>query len=121
MILVDSSVWINHFRKSNTRLSDLLDDGDALVHSLVIGEIACGNLKNRTEILSLLHALPKTAKADDEEILSFIEHHQLSGQGIGLVDVHLLASCLLEPCFLWTDDKRLEAVARQLHIDISQS
>jgi len=87
---------------------------------MVIGEIACGNLKNRVEIIPLLLALPQARKADDEEILFFIEHHHMSGRGVGLVDVHLLASCLMEQCFLWTSDKRLKATARHLGVDISQ-
>ena len=121
MILVDSSVWINHFRKPSSRLAKLLNDDEVIVHPLVIGEIACGNLKNRTEILALLHALPKSTKADDEEVLYFLEHHSLSGVGVGLIDVHLLASCLMDQNFLWTVDKRLEAVAKQLQVDISVS
>lgn len=120
MILVDSSVWIDHFRKPNSRLANLLNNEDVLVHPLVIGEIACGNLKNRTEIIALLHALPQVHQADDEEILFFLEQHSLNGRGIGLIDVHLLASCLIDPCYLWTADKRLKAVARRLQVDVSQ-
>jgi len=116
VILVDSSVWIDHFRKPSRRLINLLNEEEVLVHSFVIGEIACGNLKNRGEIITLLRALSPTRQADDVEILSFIEHHELNGRGIGLVDVHLLASCLLTPCFLWTADKRLKATAQHLCI-----
>ena len=121
MILVDTSVWIDHFRKSNSRLVDLLNEEKVLVHPLVIGGLACGNLKKRTEIIALLHALPQAAKADDSEILFFLEQHTLHGRGVGLIDVHLLASCLLDQSFLWTVDKRLLAVAKQLQIDISDS
>lgn len=125
MILVDSSVWIDHFRKPNSRLANLLNNEHVLVHPLVIGEIACGNLKNRTEIIALLHALPQVHQADDEEILFFLERHRLNGRGIGLIDVHLLASCFIshgpvDPCFLWTADKRLKAVARHVRVDVSQ-
>lgn len=120
MILVDSSVWIDHFKKPSSRLANLLSDEDVLVHPLVVGEIACGNLKNRTEIIALLRALPQSHQADDEEILFFIEHHGLNGRGVGLIDVHLLASCLTDSCFLWTADKRLKAVAQHLRVDVSQ-
>ncbi len=119
MILVDTSVWIDHFRKSSSRLTDLLNEEKVLVHPLVIGELACGNLKNRTEIIALLHALPQASQADDSEILFFLEQHNLHGRGVGLIDVHLLASCLLGECFLWTADKRLIAIGKQLRIDIS--
>jgi len=120
VILVDSSVWIDHFRKPSTRLAKLLSNENVLVHSMVIGELACGNLKNRVEIIALLKALPQARKADDEEILFFIEHHRLNGCGVGLVDVHLLASCFMTPCFLWTADKRLKAAARRLRVDVGQ-
>ncbi len=120
MILVDSSVWIDHFRKPSSRLAELLNEEEVVVHPWVIGEIACGNLKNRTEILALLHALPQSTKADDEEALYFIERNRLNGRGVGLIDVHLLASCLIDKSFLWTADKRLEAVAKLLQVDISQ-
>jgi len=115
VILVDSSVWIDHFRKPSSRLVELLNEENVFVHPLVIGEIACGNLKNRTEIIALLHALPLTKK------VFFIEQHKLHGRGVGLIDVHLLASCLLDQIFLWTVDKRLEAIAKQLRVNISDS
>ncbi len=119
MILVDTSVWIDHFRKPNLRLAERLNSESVLVHPLVIGEIACGNLKNRTEIIALLQALPQASKADDEEILFFIEHQNLNGRGIGLIDAHLLASCLLDQSFLWTADKRLRAKAKDMQVDIT--
>ncbi len=121
MILVDTSVWIDHFRKSSSRLADLLNEEKVLVHPLVIGELACGNLKNRTEIIALLHALPQATQADDSEILFSLEQHNLHGRGVGLIDVHLLASCLLDQSFFWTADKRLRAVAKQLQVDLSDS
>ena len=120
MILVDSSVWIDHFRKPNTRLAALLDAEEICTHPFVIGEVACGNLKNRKEIIALMHTLPSVQEADDDEILFFIERHRLSGRGIGLIDVHLLASCLVERCFIWTADKRLKAVAEKMNIENSQ-
>ncbi len=120
MILVDSSVWIDHFRRPSERLAALLDAEDVCTHPFVLGEVACGNLKNRKEIIALLHALPSLHKADDDEILFFIEHHGLDRRGIGLIDVHLLASCLIGRCYIWTADKRLQAVAEKMHIEISQ-
>ncbi len=114
MILVDTSIWIGHFRTFNRVLAGLLEREQVLLHPFVLGEIACGNLKNRVEILSLLQALPAASKADDDEIIFFIEQHALMGRGLGLVDVHLLASALMQPCRLWTADKRLQAAARQL-------
>ena len=116
MILIDSSVWMDHFRKPNRRLMALLDVEEVCTHPFVIGEVACGNLKNRTEIIALLHALPGVHKVDDDEILFFIERHRLNGRGVGLIDIHLLASCLIDRCSLWTADKRLQAVAEKLQI-----
>ena len=120
MILVDSSVWINHFRKPIKRLAALLDAEEICAHPFVIGEVACGNLKNRKEIIALLHALPSVQNTDADEILFFIERHSLNGRGVGLIDIHLLASCLIERCFIWTADKRLRAVAEEMKIESSQ-
>ncbi len=114
MILVDTSVWIGHFRNVNRVLVRLLEQEQVLLHPFVHGEIACGNLGNRAEILALLAALPAATKADDDEILLLIEQHALMGRGLGLVDVHLLASALIQPCLLWTADKRLQAAAKEL-------
>jgi len=114
--LVDSSIWMNHFRKPDAGLVALLDAGECCTHPFVIGEVACGNLRNRKEIIALLHALPCVRKADDDEILFFVERNSLHGRGVGLIDVHLLASCLTEPCALWTADKRLQAMAGGLRL-----
>lgn len=116
MILVDTSVWIDHFRRSSSVLAELLDQERVLVHPFVIGEIACGNLVNREEILALLGALARAAKAEDDEVLFFIDRHNLMGRGIGLIDVHLLASCLMAHASIWTADKRLRAAAEELNI-----
>jgi predicted nucleic acid-binding protein len=107
MILVDTSVWVSHLRHGDPRLVDLLDEGSVLVHPFVIGELACGNLKNRAEILSLLRALPLTAIAEHEEIMLFIETNGLMGRGLGYVDVHLLAAAVLSDVRLWTGDRSL--------------
>lgn len=114
MILVDTSVWIEHFRSPNRALGELLDQGQVFAHPFVLGEIACGNLKNRSEIIALMQALPTVPRADDEEVLLFIEQRGLMGRGIGWIDIHLLASCLMEPCPIWTADRRLKTVAEEL-------
>ena len=120
MVLVDTSVWIEHFRKTSTRLAGLLDDGEVAVHPFVIGELACGNLANRKEILSLLHSLPAVQRVEDDEVLFFIEQHSLAGRGLGLVDVHLLASSKMGELPLWTKDKRLTAAAKELGLGVGQ-
>lgn len=117
MILVDTSVWIEHFRHTEPQLVTALDREDVLVHPFVAGELACGNLRNRREILGLLRRLPQAPKATDEEALVFIERRSLSGRGIGLVDVHLLASTVLHgTARLWTRDQQLSAVAADLKL-----
>jgi predicted nucleic acid-binding protein len=113
MVLVDTSVWIEHFRRRERALADGLSDGLVLMHPFVCGELACGNLKNRSAILSDLRALPSATVASDTEVERLIEDRKLWGQGLGWVDVHLLASALLSHCEFWTLDKRLgEAAAR---------
>ncbi len=114
MVLVDTSIWIDHLRSGYAKLSTLLNDGEVATHPFIIGELACGNLKNRKEIISLLHALPHVDKADDDEVLFFIEKHKLMGLGIGLIDCHLLASCKLGNSCILTKDKRLRDAAGQL-------
>jgi predicted nucleic acid-binding protein len=116
MVLVDTSIWIDHLRSGNTKLTELLNDGEAAIHPFIIGELACGNLKNRKEIISLLHALPHIDKADDDEVLFFIEKHKLMGLGVGLIDLHLLASCKLGDVKLLTKDKRLWEAADPLNL-----
>ena len=116
MILVDTSVWIDHLRKTDEELSRHLDLGVILCHPFVIGEMACGNMKNRDEILELLVALPKSEVASHEEALHLVTDRKLWGKGIGWIDVHLLASALLANCTLWTKDKALHSVSRSLNI-----
>ena len=117
MILVDTSVWIDHLHRAVPGLVDALEAADVASHPFVIGELACGTLKRRREVLSLLGALPATALATNEEALQLIESHDLMGRGIGLVDVHLIASVMLTPdCTLWTRDKRLRPVVERLAI-----
>jgi predicted nucleic acid-binding protein len=114
VILVDTSVWIEHFRSPSRLLGELLEREQVFVHPFVLGEIACGNLQNRKEIVALMRSLPAVQRADDHEILFFIEQRGLMGRGIGLIDIHLLASCLMQPCLIWTADKRLKATAEEL-------
>jgi predicted nucleic acid-binding protein len=115
MILVDTSVWIDHLREGNARLNSLLLNSAVLVHPFVIGELACGNLKNRSQVLNLLGDLPASRVADDQEVLFFIEHNDLMGRGIGYIDAHLLASASLsDSANLWTVDRKLNNVANQL-------
>jgi predicted nucleic acid-binding protein len=114
MVLIDTSIWIDHLQTGNRKLVELLAEGQACIHPFVIGELACGNLKDRKEIIALLHALPEATKAEDDEVLFFIEKHKLMGLGIGLIDLHLLASCKLDNTQLLTRDKRLASAAEKL-------
>ena len=116
MVLVDTSVWVNHLRRGDARLEALLLDGEVVCHPFVIGELACGNIKNRTEILTLLQALPKAPTIDLAEYLYFVEQNQLNGIGIGFVDVHLIASALLIGISFWTNDRKLKQAARELNV-----
>lgn len=117
MILVDTSVWIDHYRASNPELAGLLNDGEVLSHSFVQGELACGNLKDRSETLRLHESLPQSVRVHDDEVIKFIGVRDLAGRGLGWVDMHLLASALLTPdARLWTRDGRLVEAARELGI-----
>lgn len=116
MMLVDTSVWIGHLRRRSDRLKALLLDSQVLCHPFIIGELACGTLHHRGEILKLVKALPAAELVADEEVLSFIESRQLYGCGLGWVDAHLLASTLLTGCTLWTFDKPLRSAAAALDI-----
>jgi len=117
MILVDTSVWVDHLRDGAPALAAVLEQGSVLMHPFVLGELACGNLKNRGEVLRLLGELPAAPMATDPEALNYIERRDLMGRGIGYVDVHLLASVALAGAArLWTRDKRLAAVAADLKL-----
>ncbi|MHB8357862.1 MAG: type II toxin-antitoxin system VapC family toxin [Vulcanimicrobiaceae bacterium] len=111
MILVDTSVWIDHLRFGNATLVEMLEEERVLLHPFVIGEIACGNLRNRARVLANLEALPVATSADHEEVVKLVEGHKLWGKGIGWIDAHLLASALVSGCRLWTLDKRLDRAA----------
>ena len=117
MILVDTSVWIDHLRTSLALLAEALEAGDVLVHPFIIGELACGEMKQRSKVLELLATLPSIVVATDEEALHFIERHRLFGKGIGYIDAHLLAAtALTDGAQLWTRDKRLAGVAAELRL-----
>lgn len=113
-MLVDTSVWIDHLRRGNRSLAERLETAEVWCHPFVIGELACGDLSDRREVLSLLTALPQVAEADHEEVLTFVELNRLAGSGIGWVDAHLLASARLAGVPIWTLDKPLAAAAREL-------
>ena len=117
MVLVDTPVWIDHFRNNNTQLIHLLNNGDVFCHPFIIGEIACGNIQNRIEILSLLQSLPQSLTIDHEEILIFIENNNIMGQGLGYIGITILASAILSGLSLWTLDKRLKTMAIKFDIN----
>jgi predicted nucleic acid-binding protein len=116
MILVDTSVWIDHLRTGTDRLKTLLFDEQVLCHPFIVGELACGTLQRRGEILSMLKALPAAQLLDHDEVLTFLEARRLYGRGIGWVDAHLLASTLFTGCTLWTLDKPLRRAAASLNV-----
>jgi len=117
MVLVDTSVWIDHFRSGNHRLGNLLDQEAVLTHPFVIGEIALGKLPNIPAIMKELAELPAATAATDDEVLRFIVDRSLPGEGIGLIDVHLLAATFLTlGARLWTLDRKLFAVAARMNI-----
>lgn len=117
MILVDTTVWIDHFRHAEPTLVGLLEGGEVLGHRWVTGELALGNLRDRGETLRLLGQLPQAAVATGSELLTFIERHGLAGLGIGYVDAQLLASTALsDGARLWTGDRRLRAAGERLGV-----
>jgi predicted nucleic acid-binding protein len=117
MILVDTSVWIDHFRRSNPRLQALLDQGEVLMHPAVLGELACGTMRSRSHTLSYLRDLPQVASiADAEETMFVVESRKLWEKGVGWSDVQLVASALISGCALWTHDQRLHSAVIALRI-----
>ena len=116
MVLVDTSIWVVHLRQGSRRLEKLLMDADVMCHPFIIGELSCGNLKNRNEIISLLQSLPMAPTIEFDEFLFFVDRNHLMGKGIGFVDVHLLASAQLAGVPLWTGDKKLKSSADQLEL-----
>jgi hypothetical protein len=117
MVLVDTSVWVEHLRSGNLGLENLLNEGHVVCHPFIVGELACGNLSNRSEILSLLQALPLADHAEHEEVMHFIESYSLMGRGLGYIDMHLIASALLTKVPIWTLDKKLKEVSSKLGLE----
>jgi hypothetical protein len=117
-MLVDTSVWIDHLRRGNPGLARLLDASEIWCHPFVQGELACGNLRNRNEILFLLKALPEPPLLSHAEALALVEEQELMGRGLGWVDVHLLGSALLAGIRLWTLDRSLAEAAESLGIGV---
>ena len=116
MILVDTSVWIDHLRSGNQDLQSLLQNNEVLTHPFVIGELACGTLHNRAEILRLLRELPAARSAQHREVLGLVERERRWGRGVGWIDVHLLASALLSRAALWSLDRSLNKAAASLEL-----
>jgi predicted nucleic acid-binding protein len=116
LILVDTSVWIDHFKNGVVRLRALLEQGLVLTHPFVVGELACGNLRNRAAIMADLARLPLIRPATHSEVLRLVEERRLWGKGVGWIDAHLLAAALIIQCRLWTHDRRLAVFAQRLQL-----
>ena len=116
MWLVDTSVWVDHLRRGNARLASLLNDAQVCCHPCIVGELACGMIRNRHEILELLKSLPGVIVAEPEEILEMIDRNRLYGRGAGWIDMQILSSALLTGVRLWTLDSQLLKMARELGV-----
>jgi len=112
--LVDTSIWIHHLRYGNDELRELLEKGEVLCHPFVVGELACGSIANRNEVLELLKALPMASIAEHDEVVQFLHERRLYGRGLGWIDMHLLASVILSNATLWTTDRALKKVSDKL-------
>jgi predicted nucleic acid-binding protein len=119
MVLVDTSVWVSHLRHGNPKLQEMLQEGKVVSHPFIIGELTCGKISNRVEIISLMQSLPMLDIVEHEELLLFIEHNKMMGTGLGFVDVHLMAAAILAGIPLWTQDKKLRQACSRLSIDFS--
>ena len=116
MVLVDTSIWVDHLRSGHPHLTALLIRNAVSAHPWIVGEIACGNIQNRAEVLKRLRMLPPVTVAREDEVLFFIEKHQLMGKGIGYIDAHLVAAAIAQGLKFWTRDKRLIAAVGGLGI-----
>ncbi len=119
IVLVDTSIWVDHLRRRDLALETVLESGEVAVHPFVVGELACGNLPDRALVFQLLNELPAAPLATNPEVLALIERRRLMGKGLGFVDAHLLASALLaapDAMLLWTRDAALDGVAAQLGV-----
>jgi len=117
VILVDTSIWVNHLRRHDAVLAAHLEAGNVLCHPYVIGELSLGMLKQRREVLELLAALPSALVVSHDEVMAFVEQRKLAGLGVGWIDVHLAASAVISRARLWTADRRLADVARALGLE----
>ena len=119
---MDTSVWIDHLRAAEAKLRDLLGAGDVLMHSMVIGEIACGNLARREQVLARLRSLPRIPELEHEDVIRQIESERFMGRGLGFIDAHLICSVLsVDDTSLWTRDQRLKRVATELGVAFSEA
>lgn len=119
MVLVDTSVWVDHLRSGEDGLARLLNAGRVWTHPMILGELACGHIRNRSQVLGLLDSLPKVKEATHKEALLFLEKNELMGNGIGWVDIHLLAATAITgECRVWTRDKRLSNIASKLGLGV---
>jgi predicted nucleic acid-binding protein len=116
VVLVDTSVWVDHLRRGNAALATLLEATAVTVHPFVIGELACGSLKRGSQVVKLLAELPAASALHHDEVLQFIAAHRLGGRGIGYVDAHLLASAVLDGLALWSRDRALHTEATRLGV-----
>lgn len=122
MILVDTSIWIDFLRSGHTQLTQALQRNEVSIHPFIIGELACGNLKDRPMILSLLAGLPSLRMLEPHDVLYFIDHQKLMGRGMGYIDVHLLAATVIAPdTKLWTRDLKLLDEAKALGVAFIES
>lgn len=118
MIIVDTSIWIDHLHRNEEAMASLLDENLVLMHPFVLGEISLGSLRDWHKMMRDLSKIPLAARANDNEVLNLIDGKKLQGSGIGFLDAHLLASALLSPgTFIWTRDRRLAHVAERLGVD----
>ena len=116
MILVDTSVWVDHLRSRVALLQSVLNQGLVLMHPIVIGELACGHLRNHTGVIGMMRELANASVADHGEVLDYIERRHLMGRGLGYNDVQLLASAVLAGARLWTRDRRLKVAAEEVEV-----
>ncbi len=123
LILADTNIWVNHLHHGNERLDAYLRQSKVVIHPMIIGELACGSLRQRHTVLSLLQLLPQPHRVSDETVLTFLNEHTLYHKGLGWVDMHLLCATAMTPhCRLWTNDQRLktQALYLKLHLDDDQ-
>jgi predicted nucleic acid-binding protein len=119
VILVDTSVWVDHLREGDPALAKALGQLEVAIHPWLIGELACGHLQHRQQVLTLLQRLPAVPVARETEVLHLIESRALMGRGISYLDCHLVTSCLLAQDRLWTRDRRLRQVAEDLGVGVA--